>query len=160
MGNTKEEQLNRLREQIKKRRYKTEDEKFILANYANYVIFNVMEIAFIANVVACILDFGISVMAIAALVLIGVGLITAFIMYKKNKGNRHLFYFCAVQFTILYVIVIFTNGNDCMNFAPIPFLVLAMMYMRQKNGKNPVFNIWCHCDCQICGAFDGGYHHC
>ena len=135
MGNTKEEQLNRLREQIKKRRYKTEDEKFILANYANYVIFNVMEIAFIANVVACILDFGISVMAIAALVLIGVGLITAFIMYKKNKGNRHLFYFCAVQFTILYVVVVFTNGNDCMNFAPIPFLVLAMMYSDKKMEK-------------------------
>lgn len=135
MGMSREEQLERLQRQMQGRKYKSEDAKFQLANYANYICFNVMQLAFAANIVACILDFGLSLVAIIGLIVIVIGMIGAACIYFRNKESRKLFYFCAAEFIPLYIIVIFTNGNDCMNFAPVVFLVLAMMYSNKEVEK-------------------------
>lgn len=130
--NAQEEKLRMLREQMKGRRYKDEKEKYMLANRANFTFFVIIELAFIANIVACILDFGLTIKAIAALVMIAVGIIGACTIYLRDKASRVMFKFCLIQFAILFIIVIFTNGNDCMNFAPIIFLIVAMMYSDKK----------------------------
>lgn len=134
MGGT-DEQLSGIRERIGKRRYKEEAEKFVLANYANFVFFLIIETAFAINIAACILDFGMTISAISGLVWIGVGIVVTIVLYTRDKASKVMFFFCTVQFMVLYVIVIFTNGNDCMNFASIPFLVVAMMYNNKKLEK-------------------------
>ena len=134
----KEENNSKLeffRKSIEARRFKSEDERFILANKINYIFFMIIETAFIANVVACIIDFGLNIISIVALALIGVGLIGASIIFFKNKKNIALVYFNSIQFCILYIVIIFTNGNDCMNFAAVSFLVVAMIYSNQKVEK-------------------------
>ena len=132
MGTNREEQLEQLHKQMQGRKYKSEDAKFTLANYANYLSFNVLQLASIANIVACILDFGLSIFAIVGLVVIAIGICGSAYIFFRNKESRKLFYFCAAEFIPLYIIVIFTNGNDCMNCAPVIFLVVAMLYSNKK----------------------------
>lgn len=135
MTDTREKQLSVLKERSGRRKYKEEHQKFLLANYANFIFFLIIEIAFAINIAACILDFGMSVKAVFGLVLIVAGIAVTVALYVANKAGRAMFYFCAAQFIVLFIVVIFTNGNDCMNFAPIPFLVVAMMYSNKKLQK-------------------------
>ncbi len=135
MGESREERLFVIRERIGKRKYKEESQKYLLANYANFIFFLIIEVAFTINIVACILDFGITSKAILGLILIIFGITVMVVLYVKDKASKVMFYFGAAQFIVLFIVVIFTNGNNCMNFAAIPFLVVAMMYSNKKMEK-------------------------
>ena len=79
------------------------------------------------NLVACIQDFGNSVLAMSGLVIDIIGIFAIIVTYLKDRESGVMFRLGMIQFVIMYLIVVIENGNDCMMFIPMPLLVTVMM---------------------------------
>lgn len=78
----------------------------------------VTEIAMLVNLVACIQDFGNSVLAMSGLVIDIIGIFAIIVTYLKDRESGVMFRLGMIQFVIMYLIVVIENGNDCMMFIP------------------------------------------
>ena len=131
----REAKFKELKEQSDSRKYKDEKQKNLLANKVVFIGFLVTEIAMLVNLVACIQDFGNSVLAMSGLVIDIIGIFAIIVTYLKDRESGVMFRLGMIQFVIMYLIVVIENGNDCMMFIPMPLLVTVMMYS-QPNSSN------------------------
>ena len=131
----REAKFKELKEQSDSRKYKDEKQKNLLANKVVFIGFLVTEIAMLVNLVACIQDFGNSVLAMSGLVIDIIGIFAIIVTYLKDRESGVMFRLGMIQFVIMYLIVVIENGNDCMMFIPMPLLVTVMMYSQPKSTK-------------------------
>lgn len=131
----REAKFKELKEQSDSRKYKDEKQKNLLANKVVFIGFLVTEIAMLVNLVACIQDFGNSVLAMSGLIIDIIGIFAIIVTYLKDRESGVMFRLGMIQFVIMYLIVVIENGNDCMMFIPMPLLVTVMMYSQPKSTK-------------------------
>ena len=131
----REAKFKELKEQSDSRKYKDEKQKNLLANKVVFIGFLVTEVAMLVNLVACIQDFGNSVLAMSGLVIDIIGIFAIIVTYLKDRESGVMFRLGMIQFVIMYLIVVIENGNDCMMFIPMPLLVTVMMYSQPKSTK-------------------------
>ena len=114
----REAKFKELKEQSDSRKYKDEKQKNLLANKVVFIGFLVKEIAMLVNLVACIQDFGNSVLAMSGLVIDIIGIFAIIVTYLKDRESGVMFRLGMIQFVIMYLIVVIEHGNDCMMFIP------------------------------------------
>ena len=131
----REAKFKELKEQSDSRKYKDEKQKNLLANKVVFIGFLVTEVAMLVNLVACIQDFGNSVLAMSGLIIDIIGIFAIIVTYLKDRESGVMFRLGMIQFVIMYLIVVIENGNDCMMFIPMPLLVTVMMYSQPKSTK-------------------------
>ena len=106
----REAKFKELKEQSDSRKYKDEKQKNLLANKVVFIGFLVTEAAMLVNLVACIQDFGNSVLAMSGLVIDIIGIFAIIVTYLKDRESGVMFRLGMIQFVIMYLIVVIENG--------------------------------------------------
>jgi len=135
MSENRTDEIARLQAQYDARKYKDEKEKFLLANKIVYGGFVLSELVMLVNLVACILDFGVSTLAVIGLIVAIAGEIIISILYFTKKETLAMFQFGIIQFLVMYFVANVVNGNDCMMFIPVPLMATVLNYSRPKLTK-------------------------
>lgn len=128
-------ELTDLKKQNESRKYKDESEKNLLANKVVFWGFLVTQTVIGINIIACINNYGKSILSIFGLILNFVGILAVILIYLKNKSSKIIYNVGLIFITVLYVIVGIVNINNCMTFIPIPLMVTTMMYSQPKMTK-------------------------
>lgn len=129
---SRESQLAQLKKQSESRKYKDEDKKNIRANRVVFIGFLVTQLVIFINIIACIINYGNSVLSDIGLVVDIIGLIIVVSLFIKNHSNKMIFNIGVIVIALLYLIAGIVNMNNCMTFIPVPLMITAMMYSQPK----------------------------